>query len=265
MGRQADDMGACSKGEDKGEGQQKQKIRCEGQTSRLQDTALAPPSTATLIIHLKVQAGGTDWTEQANKLGAIGDLKLILGHKCGIPEHELPFCKDFLAIWFCGYPLDDNKTIEECGELCDDSEISIEGVQQALDAIQAREAQAALIAEEARQRVLERIRLNQNDQGAPVAPGTDRGCTNTYYCGRYLGRAQIPGSDGHCGPNNGPQCASCRRYEDGGEGVAEMEPARPATKLSAKNSTLSSSEDTEPPIVVKHLASWNSPTNHHQS
>jgi len=146
MGRQADDMGACSKGEDKDEGQQKQKIRCEGQTSRLQDTALAPPSTATLIIHLKVQAGGTDWTEQANKLGAIGDLKLILGHKCGIPEHELPFCKDFLAIWFCGYPLDDNKTIEECGELCDDSEISIEGVQQALDAIQTREAQA-LIAE----------------------------------------------------------------------------------------------------------------------
>ena len=117
--RQADDMGACSKGEDKGEGQQKQKIRCEGQTSRLQDTALAPPSTATLIIHLKVQAGGTDWTEQANKLGAIGDLKLILGHKCGIPEHELPFCKHFLAIWFSGYPLDDNKTIEECGELCD--------------------------------------------------------------------------------------------------------------------------------------------------
>ena len=110
-------MGACSKGEDKGEGQQKQKRQCEGQTSRLQDTALAPPSTATL--YLKVQAGGTDWTEQANKLGAIGDLKLILGHKCGIPEHELPFCKDFLAIWFCGYPLDDNKTIEECEELCD--------------------------------------------------------------------------------------------------------------------------------------------------
>jgi len=100
-----------------------------------------------------------------------------------------------------------------------------------------------------------------NDEGALMKFGTDA----MYYCGRDLGTTQIPGSDGHCGPNNGPQCASCRRYEEGGEGVAEMEPARPATKLSAKNSTLSSSEDTEPPIVVKHLASWNSPTNHHQS
>ena len=106
-------MGACSKGEDKDE--------CEGQTARLQHTASAPAPPSTAIIHLKVQAGGNppDWTEQADKLGAIGDLKLILGHKSGIPEHELPFCKEFLAIWFCGYPLDDNKTIEECGELCD--------------------------------------------------------------------------------------------------------------------------------------------------
>ena len=27
---------------------------------------------------------------------------------------------------------------------------------------------------------------------------------NTYYCGRFLGVAAIPGSDGSCGPNNGP-------------------------------------------------------------
>ena len=47
--------------------------------------------------------------------------------------------------------------------------------------------------------------------------------------------------------------------------MAEIEPGVPAAKLSAKNSTLSSSEDAAPKIVVKHLASWNSPTNHHHS
>jgi len=67
--------------------------------------------------------------------------------------------------------------------------------------------------------------LNQNDQGAPVAPGTDRACTNIYYCGRYLGRAQIPGSDGHCGPNNGPQCASCRRYQPANQRLVNDEGA----------------------------------------
>ena len=30
------------------------------------------------------------------------------------------------------------------------------------------------------------------------------------YCGRYLGQAAIPGSDGRCGPNNGPQCQDCK-------------------------------------------------------
>ena len=30
------------------------------------------------------------------------------------------------------------------------------------------------------------------------------------YCGRKLGRAAIPGSDGQCGPNNGPHCADCK-------------------------------------------------------
>ena len=30
-----------------------------------------------------------------------------------------------------------------------------------------------------------------------------------FYCGRRLGMAAIPGSDGQCGPTNGPQCADC--------------------------------------------------------
>mmetsp|Transcript_121240 Transcript_121240/g.388353 ORF Transcript_121240/g.388353 Transcript_121240/m.388353 type:complete len:195 (-) Transcript_121240:89-673(-) len=34
-----------------------------------------------------------------------------------------------------------------------------------------------------------------------------------FYCGRNLGAGTIPGSDGRCGPSNGPQCASCKRYK----------------------------------------------------
>jgi len=38
-----------------------------------------------------------------------------------------------------------------------------------------------------------------------------RKVNNSYYCGRKLGTDKIPGSDGQCGPNNGPSCASCKR------------------------------------------------------
>ena len=30
-----------------------------------------------------------------------------------------------------------------------------------------------------------------------------------FYCSRWMGVDHIPGSDGQCGPNNGPQCADC--------------------------------------------------------
>jgi hypothetical protein len=42
-----------------------------------------------------------------------------------------------------------------------------------------------------------------------MRPGSGS-CAGTLYCGRRLGRDAIPGSDGRCGPDNGPQCASCR-------------------------------------------------------
>ena len=52
-----------------------------------------------------------------------------------------------------------------------------------------------------------------NDDGAKVAPGLDANYAHLYYCGRFLGRDAIPGSDGRCGKNNGPQCASCKRFQ----------------------------------------------------
>ncbi len=36
------------------------------------------------------------------------------------------------------------------------------------------------------------------------------GQTGRFYCGRRLGVALIPGSDGQCGPKNGPQCSDCK-------------------------------------------------------
>lgn len=51
----------------------------------------------------------------------------------------------------------------------------------------------------------------RNDEGNIIALGLiDR---RRYYCGRYLGRDLVPGSDGRCGVHDGPQCASCRRFQ----------------------------------------------------
>jgi len=52
-----------------------------------------------------------------------------------------------------------------------------------------------------------------NDDGARVELGNGEG-SNKFYCGRDLGTEAIPGSDGRCGPNNGPQCASCQRFQN---------------------------------------------------
>jgi hypothetical protein len=43
-----------------------------------------------------------------------------------------------------------------------------------------------------------------NRVGVPLVMGTGN-TANQWYCARRLGEAAIPGSDGQCGPNNGPQ------------------------------------------------------------
>jgi hypothetical protein len=50
-----------------------------------------------------------------------------------------------------------------------------------------------------------------NDEGDVVAFGTSTGFQVTFYCGKHKGMRAIPGSNGHCGPNNGPACQSCSR------------------------------------------------------
>ena len=56
--------------------------------------------------------------------------------------------------------------------------------------------------------------MSHNDEGAAVALSSDARYAHLYYCGRHLGREAIPGSDDQCGPNNGPQCASCKRSQE---------------------------------------------------
>mmetsp|Transcript_9194 Transcript_9194/g.9265 ORF Transcript_9194/g.9265 Transcript_9194/m.9265 type:complete len:505 (+) Transcript_9194:80-1594(+) len=51
-----------------------------------------------------------------------------------------------------------------------------------------------------------------NRAKAPLELGTDEGYLDYYYCGRRLGSRAIPGSDGRCGPQNGPQCRDCRGF-----------------------------------------------------
>jgi hypothetical protein len=49
--------------------------------------------------------------------------------------------------------------------------------------------------------------------GAGVSPSQQSNYLHFLYCGRWLGRAAIPGSDGQCGPNNGPCCGDCRAFK----------------------------------------------------
>ena len=49
-----------------------------------------------------------------------------------------------------------------------------------------------------------------NDSGFLMTTPKSRAQKDTYYCSRWLGIAAIPGSDGQCGPDDGPQCADCK-------------------------------------------------------
>ncbi len=61
-------------------------------------------------------------------------------------------------------------------------------------------------------RILVALLLSLQPGGIHHFKGTGSGA-DKYYCARVLGVDLIPGSDGQCGPNNGPQCAECRAYQ----------------------------------------------------
>mmetsp|Transcript_6809 Transcript_6809/g.15771 ORF Transcript_6809/g.15771 Transcript_6809/m.15771 type:complete len:463 (-) Transcript_6809:154-1542(-) len=76
-----------------------------------------------------------------------------------------------------------------------------------------------------------------NDEGCTVVRGTEEGYTGTFYCGRVLGTAAIPGSDGRCGPANGPQCASCKRFQASQLIIIDAEPSRPQPVRDVEHAT----------------------------
>jgi hypothetical protein len=49
-----------------------------------------------------------------------------------------------------------------------------------------------------------------NRAGRTVAPGTDAGHRHKFYCGV---RKPTPGTNGQCGPSNGPQCDDCTAFQ----------------------------------------------------
>jgi hypothetical protein len=51
-----------------------------------------------------------------------------------------------------------------------------------------------------------------NDEGVPVYRSTHPDHNHMWYCGRYLGMDVMPGSDGHCGPHDGPACPACKFF-----------------------------------------------------
>ncbi|CAE7200832.1 unnamed protein product [Symbiodinium sp. CCMP2592] len=67
-----------------------------------------------------------------------------------------------------------------------------------------------------------------NDEGCIVMLGTTKGYTGLFYCGRVLGVRVIPDSDGRCGPSDGPQCPSCKRYQKSQQVVIDEDEPKPS-------------------------------------
>jgi hypothetical protein len=74
--------------------------------------------------------------------------------------------------------------------------------------------------------------LIANDMGGEVALGTSGAVVKNvkkYYCGQHVGMGELPGSDGYCGPDDGPQCYSCVLFTDSvPENLAEIAALRAA-------------------------------------
>jgi hypothetical protein len=82
-----------------------------------------------------------------------------------------------------------------------------------------------------------------NRAGVIMKPGKGK-CIDIWYCGRELGVKAIPGSDGVCGPGNGPQCQDCqhpqsRNYHPGAIG------AKPNGVSRCNNESIMWQSDTE--------------------
>merc|ERR1712166_136894 len=99
------------------------------QSQELCDSAVPSPTPPRLPLLLKIlHPDGRTWVHEANPGSTLAQLKLALAEKCGVA----PEGAHLIELWFSGYQLPAKNTLEECTELCDGSEIELQGVQTAV-------------------------------------------------------------------------------------------------------------------------------------
>jgi len=94
---------------------------------------------------------------------------------------------------------------------------------------------------------------NVNDEGCTVLRGSGEGYRGQYYCGRVLGIKAIPGSDGRCGPVDGPQCLSCQRFQKCQQIVIDEEP-KPRAAAATRPAAVTVAKVKEEPAAVPSTA-----------
>merc|ERR1712166_882581 len=99
------------------------------QSQELCDSAVPSPTPPRLPLLLKIlHPDGRTWIHEANPGSTLAQLKLALAEKCGVA----PEGAHLIELWFSEYLLPAKKTLEECTELCDGSEIELQGVHTAV-------------------------------------------------------------------------------------------------------------------------------------
>ena len=83
-----------------------------------------------------------------------------------------------------------------------------------------------------------------NRAGRPVSCGRDDDCKSKVYCGV---RKAIPGTNGQCGPSNGPQCSDCKAFiipsTAGAAGPAVVPPVMPPAMVNDEGAPVALGRD----------------------
>jgi len=94
----------------------------------------------------------------------------------------------------------------------------------------------------------------KNGEGIPVARGNTPETFDLFYCGRFIGAEDLPGSDGYCGPNSGLQCVSCREFQQN----PSPEPVAPQV---TKHEPVQTSPDITTSVITTSAPTTGPPTN----
>merc|ERR1711865_185373 len=101
---------------------QQQSPRPQLSTIQVVDTAETLPLKILPPSYLSIGP----WVQEVSLEITLAELKLLLAAKCGVAVTQKVANK--IQLWFSGYRLPDTKTVAECDELCEGSEITLEGM-----------------------------------------------------------------------------------------------------------------------------------------